>query len=129
MGQHPSWGLYPPAEQKLQAIEWRDGELEFAIAAVSELSPGRYGVPTPPASSPGQPLGDGVLWLIPGLAFDRRGARLGRGGGSYDRALAVASGAYPVGLAYAFQVVSRVPVEPHDLPVRALLSEAGWEEC
>ena len=106
-----------------------DGGLEFAVAAVSELTPGRHGVPTPPASSPAQPLCEGVLWLLPGLAFDRRGARLGRGSGSYDRALAGARGAYPVGMAYAFQLVSRVPVEPHDLPVRALLSEAGWEEC
>ncbi|WP_335938113.1 5-formyltetrahydrofolate cyclo-ligase [Streptomyces sp. PTD5-9] len=59
--------------------------------------------------------------LLPGLAVDARGMRLGRGGGSYDRVLArlTAAGACPalVVLLYDEEVVERVPVEPHDHPV------------
>lgn len=64
--------------------------------------------------------------LLPGLAVDSRGMRLGRGGGSYDRVLArlTAAGADPalVVLLYANEVVERVPQEPHDHPVHAVVT-------
>ncbi|HZX39774.1 MAG TPA: 5-formyltetrahydrofolate cyclo-ligase [Streptomyces sp.] len=64
--------------------------------------------------------------LLPGLAVDARGMRLGRGGGSYDRVLArlSAAGADPalVVLLYADEVVARVPEEPHDHPVHAVVT-------
>jgi 5-formyltetrahydrofolate cyclo-ligase len=64
--------------------------------------------------------------LLPGLAVDARGMRLGRGGGSYDRVLArlSAAGADPalVVLLYAHEVVVRVPEEPHDHPVHAVVT-------
>lgn len=64
--------------------------------------------------------------LLPGLAVDGRGMRLGRGGGSYDRVLArlAAVGADPalVVLLYANEVVARVPEEPHDHPVHAVVT-------
>jgi 5-formyltetrahydrofolate cyclo-ligase len=64
--------------------------------------------------------------LLPGLAVDSRGMRLGRGGGSYDRVLArlAAAGAEPalVVLLYANEVVARVPEEPHDHPVHAVVT-------
>ncbi|WP_406269112.1 5-formyltetrahydrofolate cyclo-ligase [Streptomyces sp. NBC_00191] len=64
--------------------------------------------------------------LLPGLAVDARGMRLGRGGGSYDRVLArlSAAGADPalVVLLYAKEVVVRVPEEPHDHPVHAVVT-------
>ncbi|MGW1494527.1 5-formyltetrahydrofolate cyclo-ligase [Streptomyces sp. NPDC002402] len=64
--------------------------------------------------------------LLPGLAVDARGMRLGRGGGSYDRVLArlSAAGADPelVVLLYANEVVVRVPEEPHDHPVHAVVT-------
>ncbi|NYE41317.1 5-formyltetrahydrofolate cyclo-ligase [Streptomyces fulvorobeus] len=67
--------------------------------------------------------------LLPGLAVDGRGMRLGRGGGSYDRVLArlAAAGARPalVVLLYANEVVARVPEEPHDHPVDAVVTPAG----
>lgn len=67
--------------------------------------------------------------LLPGLAVDGRGMRLGRGGGSYDRVLArlSAAGAHPalVVLLYANEVVARVPEEPHDHPVDAVVTPAG----
>ncbi|MGW3622230.1 5-formyltetrahydrofolate cyclo-ligase [Streptomyces sp. NPDC000880] len=64
--------------------------------------------------------------LLPGLAVDARGMRLGRGGGSYDRVLArlSAAGADPalLVLLYANEVVARVPEEPHDHPVHAVVT-------
>ncbi|MEU1781048.1 MULTISPECIES: 5-formyltetrahydrofolate cyclo-ligase [Streptomyces] len=67
--------------------------------------------------------------LLPGLAVDGRGLRLGRGGGSYDRVLARLdrAGADParVVLLYDNEVVARVPEEPHDHPVHAVITPAG----
>ena len=67
--------------------------------------------------------------LLPGLAVDDLGLRLGRGGGSYDRVLArlARSGADPalVVLLYDSEVVPRVPAEPHDRPVHAVVTPSG----
>jgi 5-formyltetrahydrofolate cyclo-ligase len=67
--------------------------------------------------------------LLPGLAVDARGMRLGRGGGSYDRVLArlERAGADPalVVLLYDAEVVERVPEEPHDRPVHAVVTPSG----
>ncbi|MFC5636426.1 5-formyltetrahydrofolate cyclo-ligase [Streptomyces bullii] len=67
--------------------------------------------------------------LLPGLAVDARGMRLGRGGGSYDRVLArlERAGADPalVVLLYDAEVVERVPEEAHDRPVHAVVTPSG----
>lgn len=67
--------------------------------------------------------------LLPGLAVDGRGVRLGRGGGSYDRVLAriAAAGTDPalVVLLYVNEVVAQVPAEPHDHPVHAVVTPQG----
>ncbi|MFJ9962674.1 5-formyltetrahydrofolate cyclo-ligase [Streptomyces avermitilis] len=67
--------------------------------------------------------------LLPGLAVDARGMRLGRGGGSYDRVLArlERAGVDPalVVLLYDTEVVDRVPEEPHDRPVHAAVTPSG----
>jgi 5-formyltetrahydrofolate cyclo-ligase len=67
--------------------------------------------------------------LLPGLAVDTRGMRLGRGGGSYDRVLTrlERAGARPalVVLLYDTEVVAFVPAEPHDRPVRAVVTPSG----
>ncbi|WP_328888599.1 5-formyltetrahydrofolate cyclo-ligase [Streptomyces sp. NBC_00316] len=72
---------------------------------------------------------DADVVLLPGLAVDGRGMRLGRGGGSYDRVLArlAAAGAHPalIVLLYDNEVVAQVPVEPHDHPVDAVVTPAG----
>lgn len=67
--------------------------------------------------------------LLPGLAVDARGMRLGRGGGSYDRVLArlQRAGARPrlVVLLYDAEVVAHVPAEAHDKPVHAVVTPSG----
>jgi 5-formyltetrahydrofolate cyclo-ligase len=95
-----------------------DGDLDWARYD-GRLLPGPRGVPQPA----GPPLGVGAvadcgLVVVPALAVDRCGTRLGRGGGSYDRALARTSG-YVVAALHRGELVDHLPAEPHDRPVHA----------
>ena len=63
--------------------------------------------------------------LVPLLAFDRRGHRLGYGGGYYDRTLAALPGAVTLGIGYAAQELDEVPAGPEDAPLAAIATEAG----
>ena len=70
-------------------------------------------------------IGTAALVVVPALAVDRRGCRLGRGGGSYDRALArVAPDALIVALLHDGELLGSVPGQPHDRPVHAVISPA-----
>lgn len=64
------------------------------------------------------------LIIVPAIAFDRQGHRLGYGRGYYDQLLKETT-APTIGLAYSCQVVDRLPFEPHDVPVQHLLTENG----
>ena len=69
------------------------------------------------------------LVVTPLLAFDGAGRRLGQGGGYYDRTLEQLrreGGVFVLGLAFAGQEVEKLPAEPHDQPLDAVLTEAGW---
>ena len=85
-----------------------------------------FGYLQPHQSAPEVHPFDIDLMLIPGLAFDLWGNRLGRGAGYYDRLLAMARSDVPlVGVAPADLVVDRLPVEPHDVPMTHLATEEG----
>jgi 5-formyltetrahydrofolate cyclo-ligase len=102
-----------------------DGWPSFArVRDLAALEPGPWGALEPPAGAAPESIGPGDLLVVPGLAFDRRGARLGRGGGFYDRLLA-GRGAPPfvVGVAFGFQLVAAVPTAAHDRPVDAVVTE------
>lgn len=89
-----------------------------------ELAPGAFGVlePKPGALRP-VAVERLDLVLVPGLAFDRRGHRLGRGEGYFDRLLARLPKSTPtIGVCYDFQRVDRLPNEPHDQAVGAVIS-------
>ncbi|MET8515289.1 5-formyltetrahydrofolate cyclo-ligase [Streptomyces sp. NPDC005077] len=108
-----------------------DNDLDWAAyEAVDSLVPAARGLlePDGPRLGPDAVL-DADVVLLPGLAVDGRGMRLGRGGGSYDRVLArlATAGAHPalVVLLYDNELVAQVPVEPHDHPVDAVLTPAG----
>ena len=102
----------------------------------ADLRPGPYGIPEPApdlcpwAFLPGEAAGRfwPDLFLLPGVAFDLRGGRLGQGGGYYDRFLAGADLArsFLVGLAFSFQLKPRVPVDLWDIRVQALCTEKRW---
>jgi 5-formyltetrahydrofolate cyclo-ligase len=88
---------------------------------------GPYGILEPSIPAGVEPLLSGWdIIVVPGLAFDRRGNRLGRGYGYYDRFLGGLPESVPrVGLACASQLVPEVPVEEWDVPVHALVTEEG----
>ena len=66
------------------------------------------------------------VWVVPGLAFTRKGARLGYGGGWYDRFLAAADpSAVLLGVAYPFQMVEELPSEPHDIRLTDVVVAEG----
>lgn len=68
-------------------------------------------------------------FLVPGRAFDFKGARLGRGGGHYDRALARRTRhSWVAGLFYSVQELPEIPQEPHDIPLPGVVTECGWRK-
>jgi 5-formyltetrahydrofolate cyclo-ligase len=86
---------------------------------------GAFGVLEP---EPDWPVAAPRIVLVPLLGFDASGHRLGYGGGYYDRTLAALRAAGPlraIGVAYAGQEVERLPHEPHDHPLDALVTEQG----
>ena len=87
----------------------------------SELTPGALGILEPRASLPEIPA-DAIDWaLIPGLAFDERGYRLGRGAGHYDRLLpGMRFDCVCWAVCLSCQVVPSLPVEPHDVPLEGI---------
>ena len=93
----------------------------------SELRPGRYGVLEPPAQAAVIRPEEGDLVLVPGVAFDRAGNRLGRGQGFYDRAFPASAPRPPllIGVAYQIQLVDAVPHAETDRRVDAVVTELG----
>jgi len=72
-------------------------------------------------------IADVEVALVPALAVSRRGVRLGRGGGSYDRALArVPAGVPLVALLYEGEILAEVPCDSWDVPVTAAITPSGW---
>jgi 5-formyltetrahydrofolate cyclo-ligase len=102
-------------------------KIAFApVTGETALRSGRLGILEPPPTVPAARLGARDLVLVPGVAFDRSGVRLGRGGGWYDRSLPRGPGAPRIfGLAYAFQLIGSVPCESHDRRVDAVVTEEG----
>lgn len=86
------------------------------------LQPGRFSIPEPAGEgAPTLPQEIDVV-LVPGLAFDAGGGRLGWGRGYYDRALAQAPGARRVGVCLEWGLVEAVPTEAHDLAMHAVVT-------
>jgi 5-formyltetrahydrofolate cyclo-ligase len=100
-----------------------DGDLDWAsYEGPDSLVPGPRGLlqPAEPPRGPGTVCRADVV-LVPAVAVDRSGNRLGRGGGYYDRALARVGEQVPViALIYDTELLDAVPVEPHDQAVRAI---------
>jgi len=87
----------------------------------TEISVGKFGVREPAANCAEIPLDQFDLVLVPGMAFDLDGNRLGRGRGFYDRLLEKASG-IKCGLGYDFQLLEKIPAEAHDARVDFILT-------
>ena len=88
---------------------------------LSQVSPGCMGIPEPVADGP-VAEDQTALVLMPGLAFDAEGNRMGYGGGFYDKFLAQELEHPTVALCYSFQLVDHIPAEEYDIPVDLVLS-------
>lgn len=100
--------------------------LAFHLADGAAWVAGRFGLREPDAAAPRVAPSDLDLVLVPGVAFDAAGGRLGFGGGYYDRTFAAAGGRRPplIGLCYDLQVVPRCPSGPDDVTVDAVVTES-----
>ncbi|WP_392891276.1 5-formyltetrahydrofolate cyclo-ligase [Streptomyces sp. LN699] len=109
-------------------LDWAVYEGPDSLAEAAHPGKMRLLEPAGPPLGPDAVSGADAV-LLPGLAVDRRGMRLGRGGGSYDRVLErlERAGARPalVVLLHDEEVVARVPEEPHDHPVQAVATPSG----
>jgi 5-formyltetrahydrofolate cyclo-ligase len=116
-------------EVTLPRTDWASGNIEPRIVRQphQELVPGRHGL-SEPAPTCASPTRAPDVVVVPGLAFDGTGARLGRGAGFYDRFLGSLRQEHPgkaliIGVAFGLQIVERVPVEPGDQAVDEVWTE------
>ncbi|HMJ91955.1 MAG TPA: 5-formyltetrahydrofolate cyclo-ligase [Candidatus Acidoferrum sp.] len=120
------------AERKLVCLPRFDGaQGVYSGAQVSsraDLVAGRFGALEPNADCPVVPLNHLDLVLVPGIAFDLAGRRLGRGKGFYDRLLAEVSG-HKCGVVFDVQIVAEIPEEPHDVRVNSIVTPTRWLGC
>jgi 5-formyltetrahydrofolate cyclo-ligase len=103
------------------------------IRSHADIQPGSYGIrePKPEIAEKGTlPAPTIDIVIVPGVAFDRRGVRLGYGGGYYDRFLPMLrSDTVKIGLAFELQMVERVPVEEHDVRLNYVVTEQRIIDC
>ncbi len=98
----------------------------FAPArGLADMRRGAYGVLEP--VSPPVPTETIDVFIVPGVAFDRRGHRLGQGAGVYDRLLAARRrGSVTVGVGFGFQLVDNIDAAPWDVALDAVVTDAEW---
>jgi 5-formyltetrahydrofolate cyclo-ligase len=87
----------------------------------ADLSSGAWGIPEPVESAPAR-LSEIDVIIVPGAAFDVRGNRLGYGAGFYDKLL-LEFNEPTIAIAFEQQIVSNVPADPHDVPVKQIVTE------
>lgn len=104
------------ADRAYEMVRVRNVELETA--------PGAFGIQEPSPELPAAPSGvcraRETAWIVPGLAFDGAGGRLGQGGGYYDRLLKDVQGAR-IGVAFAWQLLPVTPTTDQDVPMDILV--------
>ncbi len=107
-----------------------DGDFVL-VQSIDDMIAGPSGIPEPSGKEIlNARIEHGLLILVPGISFDREGNRLGRGKGWYDRMLhRIGANAISVGLAYEFQIVDQIPVEPWDQSVNYIVTENEIIDC
>jgi 5-formyltetrahydrofolate cyclo-ligase len=106
--------------------EGREMTLHPVVSEEELTTIGRFGIREPASHCPTTDLSDVDLAVIPGLAWDRSGNRLGRGAGYYDRLLASpAFRAFRCGLFFSIQELPTIPADPWDRPLDAVVTEGG----
>ena len=101
-------------------------QLAFHAVMLDELAPASFGLREPSPDAPGIAIADITAFVVPGLAFDRAGGRIGWGRGHYDATFAAAvPSALRVGLAYECQVIEQVAREAHDVALHIIITEVS----
>jgi 5-formyltetrahydrofolate cyclo-ligase len=144
---HRSVAVYSPIQNEVETGDIRDHALAtgkrvfyprctaknvlelIEIASVTELASGRFGILEPTGDRRLSKDQEELVVFVPGLAFDVRGNRLGRGNGGYDRLIEKLSRAIFVALAYDCQIVDEVPSEEWDQKVHYLITERRIIDC
>ncbi len=99
----------------------------WKVESRAELEPGAFGILEPFRSLERVQLADLRAIVVPGVAFDGRGQRIGYGKGHYDRLLSgIPERIARIGVAFACQLFDEIPREPHDVAMTHLLTEDGW---
>jgi 5-formyltetrahydrofolate cyclo-ligase len=118
----PGWRWVLPRVEPDRSMTFRDREAPREVH--------RFGMEQPADAGPVIPIPEIDVFLTPGLAFDRRGGRLGNGGGFYDRVLSARrADSEAVGITVERRVVDEVPMEGHDRWVDWLATEEGVSRC
>ncbi len=121
-------GLRAAGKRVILPVLLPDGDLDWAVyRSPDDLAPARWGLLEPVGERLGpDAIATADVVLVPALAVSSTGMRLGRGGGSYDRALGrVPVGTFTCALLYDEEVGVDVPVEPHDRPVHYAATPSG----
>lgn len=92
----------------------------LVLSSLDQLEDGRFGTKHPASGI--EYSGEIDLYIVPGLAFDKRGYRVGYGSGYYDKYFSSNSKGYKVGICYKSQLVDNVPEESHDVPLDEIVS-------
>lgn len=110
--------VYLPQASRQGIVSWMPGD---------RLATGRGGVPEP-TGLPAMGANPAIA-LVPVVAWDVNGGRIGRGGGFYDRLLALLPGTLRLGLAYEFQEWTNIPRDPWDVPLHFIITERRLIPC
>jgi 5-formyltetrahydrofolate cyclo-ligase len=99
--------------------------LSFHEVAIGDLVPSLFGLREPRSTAPAVEIDELAALVVPGLAFDRAGGRIGWGRGYYDATLVHAPAALRIGLAFECQILDHVQREPHDAVLHYVVTEAA----
>ncbi len=106
-------------------VSFSDGKMTFRyITQTTALTCGRFSVPEPPESAPEYKYSEKTLCVVPGIAFDRKGYRLGYGKGYYDRYLA-SNRVFTVGFCFDEVFTEELPHENTDIACDAIITQKG----
>ena len=94
------------------------------VTSLSELTEGAYGIPEPNVKAPAPTVSKNTVCIVPALAFDKNGKRLGYGGGYYDRFLSTFDGV-AIGLAYNCFIAQELPTDEYDATMDIIITEKG----
>ena len=97
--------------------------LHRILGLSKDLRRGVYNIMEPRAFCEERPASQMDMIIVPGVAFDKQGGRLGRGGGYYDRLLRRAKKAVRIGLCFREQIVKKVPMKAHDVRMDRVITD------